>query len=112
MQLRYPEARHHGVADELLHRAAVPFDDLAHLVEVQCHDAAYRLSVESLPQRGELDHIAEDHRYGLAHLPRCDHLRGTLRQGRTALRAEPGCGRRLLLALRTSGSRLGLRAGS
>src|SRR4029079_2164991 len=32
--LRYPEDRHHRVADELLHRAAVRLDDALHPLEV------------------------------------------------------------------------------
>ncbi len=38
---RHPEHGEHGVADELLHRAAVPLDRRAHGVEVAEHQIPY-----------------------------------------------------------------------
>ena len=98
----HAEHRHHGVADELLHRAVVPLHHPAHLVEVQRQHASYRLGVEPLAQRGRVDDVAEDHRDGLSHLTR------SVRRGghrRTALRAEPCRRRRLLLAALTPDGR-------
>jgi hypothetical protein len=95
VQPRYPEHRHHRVADELLHGAVVPFDHPAHLVEVQRHHAAYRLRVEPFAHRGRADHVAEDHRDGLAYLARV--LCGARHRG-AALGAEPRRCRGLLLA--------------
>ena len=63
---RDAEHRHHGVADELLHRPAVTFYDDPRRVEVAGHDAAERLRVESLPERRRASHVAEQQRHGLA----------------------------------------------
>ena len=49
---RDAEHRHHRVADELLHRAAVPFHDQPDLLEVPAHRAPHRLGVEPFPERG------------------------------------------------------------
>ena len=59
VQLRHAENRHHRVADELLHRSAVPLHRPAHLVEVQRHHPAYGLGIKPLPECGGLDNIAE-----------------------------------------------------
>ena len=56
VELWDPEHGHHGVADELLDRALVPFDHLGHLVEVAAHHAAERFRVQPLPEgRGARD---------------------------------------------------------
>ena len=62
------EHRHHRVADELLHRAAVPLDRLRHGVEVAHHDAPERLGVQALAERRGARHVAEDDGDGLAYL--------------------------------------------
>ena len=53
--------RHHGVADELLHRAAVPGDDLAALLEVAGQQLADLLLVTGLREAGEPDEVPEQH---------------------------------------------------
>ena len=47
---RDPEHRHHGVADELLHRAAVPLDHGSHRVEVAREDDLEPLRVEAFAE--------------------------------------------------------------
>ena len=64
------EDRHHGVADELLHRAAVPFEHRLRDGEVALHDAAERLRVEPLPKSGRPGDVAEENRDDLPQLPR------------------------------------------
>ena len=49
---RDAEHGHHAVAEELLDRAAMLLDRLAHLLEVGRHDLAQRLGVDRLAQRG------------------------------------------------------------
>ena len=51
--------RHHGVADELLDRAAVAADDLADSLEVAVLQLADLLGVAALGERGEPDEIGE-----------------------------------------------------
>src|SRR4030095_5458699 len=46
------EHSHDRVADELLHRAAVPLDHGTHLVEVAPHGPAKRFRIEAPPPRG------------------------------------------------------------
>ncbi len=53
--------RHHGVADELLHAAAVAADDPAALVEVRRLQLLHVLLVAGLSQRGEADEVPEQH---------------------------------------------------
>ena len=60
VRLRHTEDREHGVADELLHRAAVPLERRAHLVEVREHQAPYRLRVCPFANRRRPGKIAED----------------------------------------------------
>ncbi len=67
---RDAEHRHHRVADELLDRAAVALDGLAHRLEVPGHNAASRLGVEALAHRRRAGHVAEQHRHRLAYLAR------------------------------------------
>jgi hypothetical protein len=50
VQNGYAEDRHHGVADELLHRATVDLDDCLHPLEVASEQRAQRIRVEPLPQ--------------------------------------------------------------
>ena len=63
---RHAEHRHHRVADELLHRAAVPFDHEPDLLEVAAHRAPHRLRVEQLAECGRPCHVAEDDGHRLA----------------------------------------------
>ena len=62
------EHGHDRVADELLHRAAVPLDHGAHLVEVAPHGAANRFRIEALAQCGGAHDVGEDDRHHLSHL--------------------------------------------
>ncbi len=56
---RHAPHGHHGVADELLDRAAVAGHDLAALVEVAAQQLAHVLGVARLGQRGEPDQVTE-----------------------------------------------------
>ena len=67
---REPEDGHHGVADELLDRAAVPRDRRAHRVEVAGHRLPQRLGVELLAEARRSLQVAEEDRDELAHLLR------------------------------------------
>ena len=71
---RNPEHGHHRVADELLHRPAVPLDDRLDPLEVAVEDRAERLGVDRFPERGRAGDVAEDHRDDLALLARCRRL--------------------------------------
>ena len=82
---RNPEHRHHGVAEELVDRAAVPLDRLAHLVEVRGDELTERLRVDGLTKRGRPLQVAEHDRHRLAHL----HRRQRIGEGRAAVAAEP-----------------------
>ena len=62
VRLRDAEDREDGVADELLHRAAVTLERAAHLVEVGEHQAADRLRIEALAHRGRARQVTEDKR--------------------------------------------------
>src|SRR5439155_1427491 len=62
---RHAEDRHHRVADELLHRSAVPLDHVRHRLEVAGHHAAQRLRVEALAERSRAGDVAEEHGHGL-----------------------------------------------
>ena len=57
------EHRHHGVADELLDRAAVAFDDRAHRLEVPREDAADGLGVMRSAETRRVRQVAEEHRH-------------------------------------------------
>jgi hypothetical protein len=70
VELRDPEHRHHGIADELLDRPAVPFDHRGHLLEVTAHDAAQRFGVETITQGRRPRHVGEHDRDDLAYLRR------------------------------------------
>ena len=63
---RDPEDRHHGVADELLHRAAVALAHLRHGLPIPGHDAPDRLGLEALAERRRLADVVEEDRDRLA----------------------------------------------
>ena len=52
VQRRHAEDGHHGIADELLDRAAVALDDLPHRFEVAGEQRAQPLGIDRLPERG------------------------------------------------------------
>ncbi len=58
--------RHHCIADELLHRPAVPADHLSRNREVTGQQLTDRLRIPRLRQRGEPHHVTKQHR---AHPP-------------------------------------------
>ena len=89
---RDAEDRHRRIADELLHRAAMPLHDQPDLLEVAAHRPPHRLGVEPLTEGRRPGHVAEDDRHRLPHLPRrCDGP-----DGRAAVAAEPEPVRALL----------------
>ena len=55
--------RHDGIADELLHRAAVPLDDVTGELEVAGQELPDGLRIATLGQRREPDEIREQHRH-------------------------------------------------
>ena len=67
---RHAEHGHHRVADELLHRAAVPLDDRLHPLEVAREQRAQRLGVEPLAERRRAGDVAEEDGDDLALLAR------------------------------------------
>ena len=76
---RHPEHRHHRVADELLHRAAVRLDDPLHPLEIPRQQRPQRLRIRRLPERRRPDHVAEQHRHDLPALTRPAAQRSTAR---------------------------------
>src|ERR687891_2108393 len=62
MDLGDPEHGHDGVADVLLHAAAVALEDGTHPVEVRGHHPAEYLGVEALAERGGPHHVGEGDR--------------------------------------------------
>ena len=66
---RHAEDGHDGVADELLHAAAVALDDPLHPLEVACEQRAQPLGIERLAERGRAGQVAEENRHRLALLP-------------------------------------------
>ena len=60
VQLGNPEDGHHGIADELLHRAAVAHEHLGHPLEPARHDLPQGLRVEPLPERSRIGHVCEE----------------------------------------------------
>ena len=84
MQHRDTENGHHRVSDELLHRAAMMFDNAAGSIEIPPHDLPEALRIQQLPQSRQPRHIAKQHRHRLALLARRDR-----HQSRAALAAEP-----------------------
>ncbi len=89
---RHAERGHHGVADELLHRAALGLDLLAHAAEVGGHDVAKLLGVQPFAQRGRPGHVGEQHAHDPSFLGR--DLDRFLDRGSTG-GAEAGAGRQL-----------------
>jgi hypothetical protein len=59
------EHRHHAVAEELHHRAALRVDRGAEGLVVALHHAARRLRVEPLVERGRADEVREHDRHDL-----------------------------------------------
>ena len=85
---RHPEHRHHRVADELLHQAAVPLEHRPHLRVVTAEHVPERLRVESLPERRRPGHVAEHGGHRLPQLvPR---RRRHPTAPRTPCRTDPG----------------------
>ncbi len=105
---------HHGVADELLHGAAVQGDQPAAGLEVAGQQVADLLRVAGLGEGGEPDQVGEQHRDQPALGRRCltDGGFGGLRlEGRAALPAEPEPRRHLGSAVRAgAGQRPAARA--
>ena len=98
VQLRDAEDRHHRVADELFHHAAVALDDAAHRVEISFHDSAQGLGIQALAERSRAGDVREDHgdrssRLGaLRHGPRaaaCGTEAGVLRVLTSTVWARP-----------------------
>ena len=65
---RDPEHRHHCIADELLHRAAVRLDDRFHAFEVAREQCPQDFWIRLLSQRRRPRQVAEQHRHRLAGL--------------------------------------------
>ena len=95
---RHAEHGHHRVADELLHRAAVPLDDRLHPLEVAGEQRAQRLRVELLAELGRAGDVAEEDRDDLALLARChrggDAARRSAGRRRTPRRSRARSSRR------------------
>ena len=70
VQHRHAEHGHHGVADELLHAAAVPLHDRLHPLEIAREQRPQPLGIERLTQLGRAGQVAEQHRHRLALLLR------------------------------------------
>ena len=63
---RDAEDGHHGVADELLDRPAVPLERGAYLLEVPRHHPLQDFRIEPFSERRRVGHVAEQDRHGLA----------------------------------------------
>ena len=83
---RHAEERHHGVADELLQMASMPFERCRHRREVPVHHTTHRLGIEPLAQLRRPGDVGEEHRHHPA--PRGRGAAG--RGGCRARGAEPG----------------------
>jgi hypothetical protein len=70
---RRAEDRHHCVADELLDRAAVPFELMPQTRVVRADTCANILGVGCFGGGGEADQVAEEDRHDLALLARLRH---------------------------------------
>jgi hypothetical protein len=66
VQRREPEDGHDRIADELLHRAAVPLEHAPQRVEVAALDAAPGLEIEALGERRRVHDVAKEHADGTA----------------------------------------------
>jgi hypothetical protein len=80
------EDGHDRIADELLHRAAVPLQDGAHLLEVAAQDPTKRLRVEAFTEGGRAGDVGENDGDCLPNVP-LD--RSARRKRRRAGQAEP-----------------------
>ena len=69
MRDRRAEQRHHGVADELLHRAAEALQLRAQALVVRSEQRADVLGIHPFRPRCEADEVCEQHRHDLALLP-------------------------------------------
>ncbi len=94
---RRAEDRHHGVADELLHRAAVALELEAHALVIAGEDRPHVFGIELLGLRGEADEVGEEDGDDLALLLRA---RGLGRERCRARIAEAGAVGVLLAATR------------
>jgi hypothetical protein len=56
-----PPNRHHGIADELFHSAAVALDNHAAAVEILAQQLPYLLGVTMLAERGEAHEVGKQH---------------------------------------------------
>jgi hypothetical protein len=92
MGVGHAEDGHDGVADELLHGAAVPLEDRAHRVEVALQELPQRLGIERPPERGRAFDVREDDGDDLAHARGFLHWLAPLSAGR--------CGRVQIVRMR------------
>ena len=67
---RDPEHGHHGIADELLHRSAVPLEDDPSGVVVPVHQRPQRLRVRAVADCRRTGEVAEEDGHDLPHLAR------------------------------------------
>ena len=81
-----PESGHHGVADELLHRAALCLDLGPHRLEIGLHYLVEILGIETLRERRRIGNIGEEDSHQLA----LGRDRACHRDGSAAVRAETG----------------------
>ncbi len=90
-----PPDGHHRVADELLHPAAVPGDDVGGDVEVAGQELPRLLGVVSFRERSEPDQVGEQHRHepalGDGGARRNDHPRAACNAGGDRGRRGGGC---------------------
>ena len=63
---RRAEHRHHRIADELLHRPAVPLDLLPQPGVVRTEPRPHVLGIRAIRRGGEADQVAEQHGHDLA----------------------------------------------
>jgi hypothetical protein len=90
---RDSEDRHHRVAHELLHPAAVPLEHPARGVVVAVHQRPQRLRIRPLPDRRRAGQVAEQHRHDLPDLAGGD---------RSECRAAAGAEDKVVRALPTA----------
>ena len=63
---RHTEYSHHRIADELLDRASMAFDNRAHALEVPSKQRAQRFRIDHLAERSRTSDVAEKHSNRLA----------------------------------------------
>jgi hypothetical protein len=101
VRARDAEHSHHGIADELLHRGAVPLEYRAELSVVSPHPRPQCLWVELVAESREPAEVAEEDAHRLANIPpRLGRL-----ERRSAMPAEAEAVRALLRATTTGGHR-------